>query len=412
MIRITGDYLPEDSDQKTNKRPNVSSWDRSSLDSSWRRRSRKPAPVPEFSINENKSDAKKINHSQARVTDTSQNQSQVDPTDAAYKYVNKLHIRENGKCKSSRYSDKAYEYTRKPGGAGNEHTALAIVSLIVFCAVILLGISHNQSKNLINSNQSASNKTEAPELQDENEIEDGEATQPLIQTETVVNEGEVDPAMEIDEYFTFERDEYAAEVLNSEDEYRRAAGDLARIQERMLRLRSKARYYPEILIGYSYWINEDSDQPIIGESTAGAYHLKEKLIQINFESDGFTYRKPIEVLTTLAHEYGHHLTEISIGINSLSGLESELVADCFAGVVMGYWAGYDKLSEAELKRAGSLMIRVSKHSESMTDDHGDPGQRLGAFLAGAMRASGKVTRPYKNFCVSLDEILDFNQELP
>ena len=134
-------------------------------------------------------------------------------------------------------------------------------------------------------------------------------------------------------------------------------------------------------------------------------------MQINFRADNIVYEEPIEVLTAMMHEQGHHLINLTIGSENRSRLDQELIADCFAGVMHGYWSKWDKLSEEEFLKAGVMMIQISKHEEGMTE-HGDKGQRLGAFVAGAARASGNITPQYNNYCLGLEDVLDFSKGLP
>lgn len=221
---------------------------------------------------------------------------------------------------------------------------------------------------------------------------------------------EIDPAVKIKERFLFYPDGRFT-YLNSEGEYSKTVGDLARIQSHMLTSRTNARNFPQILVG----LGKFTGQCDIGESTLGTYFSKPgcNTIQINFESNGLEYEKPIEVITVLAHEYAHHLTEITVGLQNISGLEAELIADCFAGVVHGYWDKYGKITEDDLRFAVTMMNQVSKQEQLNTSDmHGDPGQRIGAFLAGANKASGKDTPQFQNFCKGLERVIDFSKGLP
>ena len=62
----------------------------------------------------------------------------------------------------------------------------------------------------------------------------------------------------------------------------------------------------------------------------GVYMPACKEILIGFNSGELSYDYPIQVLYVLAHEYAHHLVEISEGGSTVSGLDNELTADCFA----------------------------------------------------------------------------------
>lgn len=220
----------------------------------------------------------------------------------------------------------------------------------------------------------------------------------------------VDPAVEIKSSYTFFSDDRFP-ALNSNIEYSKAVGDLARIQEKMLRDRSQARNYPDILIGSGRFTGKCDN----GQSSIGVYIYGNgcKSILINFSSDGIAYEYPIEVLTTLAHEYAHHLVNVTIGNDSVSDLDGELIADCFAGLVHGYWDGYGKVNEQEVLAAANMMIQISTKDHLNTAAmHGVAGQRLGAFMGGALKATGKESVEYNNFCRSLDRVIDWNRGLP
>lgn len=219
-----------------------------------------------------------------------------------------------------------------------------------------------------------------------------------------------DPAIEIINNYTFYSDDRYPS-LNSNIEYSKAVGDLARIQEKMLRDRSQARNYPEILIGNGRFTGKCDTR----STSIGSYYYGNgcKSILINFSSDGMAYEYPIEVLTVLAHEYAHHLVNVTIGTDSVSDLDGELIADCFAGLVHGYWDRYGKVNEQEVVAAANMMIQVSTKDHMNTSAmHGVAGQRLGAFMGGALKATGKESVEYNNFCRSLDRVIDWNQGLP
>jgi hypothetical protein len=219
-----------------------------------------------------------------------------------------------------------------------------------------------------------------------------------------------DPAMKIKDNFIFFEDSRFPS-LNNKVEYSKAVGDLARIQDKMLKDRGQASNFPQILIGNGKYTGKcDSGKESLGVYTFGNGC---NTILINFASDGIAYEYPIEVLTTLAHEYAHHLANVTIGIDSSSGLENELLADCFAGLLHGYWDKYGKVSKQEVIAAAEMMIQVSTKDHMDTSAmHGSPGQRLGAFMGGAQKAQGINTVEYTNFCKSLDRIIDWNQGLP
>lgn len=236
----------------------------------------------------------------------------------------------------------------------------------------------------------------------------------FVQTSSFQNPGSqnpqvtTDPALEIKPHIKI-IDDPSFPSLNTRDQYLRAVGDLARVQGRMLANKVNFRNYPEIGIGPGKYLGKCN----LGSETLGAYRKECKIIQVNFSDGTAYYEKPIEVLTTIAHEYGHHLTEITIGLNSISGLEAELIADCFAGLMHGYWDKHGVLTEDEVRSALNMMVYVSKQEQlNTTDMHGDPGQRVGAFLAGAQKAQGQETPEYNNFCKSLDRVINWSAGLP
>jgi len=188
--------------------------------------------------------------------------------------------------------------------------------------------------------------------------------------------------------------------LNDEQQYRKGIGDMARVQVSRMIKKDQARNFPTIVIGRQ-GLKKCDDTP----NSAGTYNPKCQELLVAFDTY-LRYDYPIEVLYVLAHEYAHHLVEISLGSTSVSGLDNELTADCFAGYMAGYWNSQGKLTLEELNQGFIVMQAVAKvESSDSTDTHGDEGQRKGAFFAGYERAGGKVVQQYQNFCKTLDRIL-------
>lgn len=210
---------------------------------------------------------------------------------------------------------------------------------------------------------------------------------------------EVDAATQIAGQINFFADP-AQPGLNDEVQYRKGIGDMARIQASKIIKQDLSRRFPAIVIGRQ-GLKKCNDTP----NSPGVYNPRCQELLVAFDTD-LRYDYPIEVLYVLAHEYAHHLVEISLASDSVSGLDNELTADCFAGYMAGYWNLQGKLTQAELNQGFVVMQAVAKAEPSdSTDMHGDPGQRKGAFFAGFERASGKVDQQYQNFCKTLDRIL-------
>lgn len=210
---------------------------------------------------------------------------------------------------------------------------------------------------------------------------------------------EVDAAAEIAGHINYFADP-SHPALNDEEQYRKGIGDMARIQAEKMVSQNQSRNFPTIVIG-----RQQTRKCNDTENSAGVYNPKCHEILVAFDSN-LRYDYPIEVLYVLAHEYSHHLLEVTLGSSKISALDNELTADCFAGYMAGYWNTKGKLTEEEQKRGQEVMETVGKSEpRDMNDSHGDPGQREGAFLGGFARAQGNVNQQYQNFCRTLDRIL-------
>ena len=209
-----------------------------------------------------------------------------------------------------------------------------------------------------------------------------------------------DAATEISSQIHFFEDSSQAH-LNDEPQYRKAIGDMARIQDSKMKKREAARVFPTIILGRQGFTRCGTP------NSPGIYNPVCREILIGFNSDVLRYDYPIEVLYVLAHEYAHHLVEISEGGSTVSGLDNELTADCFAGYMAGFWNINGKLTREELLAGFAVMQFVAKAEPSDSSDmHGDPGQRQGAFFGGFERAKGSVNQQFQNFCKTLDRILE------
>lgn len=207
-----------------------------------------------------------------------------------------------------------------------------------------------------------------------------------------------DAALEISSQIHF-FDDPLFQNISDETQYRKAIGDIARIQAAKMINGQLSRIYPTIIIGRQGFSGCNTpDSP-------GIYNPMCQEILVGFNA-GIKYEYPIEVIYVIAHEYAHHLVKLSLG-STISGLDNELTADCFAGYMAGFWARHGKLTKEELLAGFEVMQFVAKKEPmNSKDSHGDPGQRQGAFMGGVSKAYyGTVNQEYQNFCLTLDRIL-------
>jgi len=137
----------------------------------------------------------------------------------------------------------------------------------------------------------------------------------------------------------------------------------------------------------------------------GVYHPECSSIGVDFSQGDLTYENDEEVIATMAHEWGHHLANIS-GLK-MSWNEGEIVSDCFAGLVMGYLYKYSLASKGEVENAGRMMIQMGNNSA--TGIHPNSQTRLNAFIGGAALVAEpgiEHSALYERYCGSLDQILD------
>jgi len=180
--------------------------------------------------------------------------------------------------------------------------------------------------------------------------------------------------------------------------YSRLSGTLARIQAVALRQRSASLVMPQVLINRT--IEGCFDGPSLG-----LYSPRCQAIKINFGAEGLVFEQPIEVELTLAHEWGHHL--IALSGHSMSAMEEEVVSDCFAGVVFGYYAKHGLMSKEEAIKALKMMVQIGN-----TEAHGhhpNPQVRLSSFAGGLAHVadpSSEVAGLYPTYCATLDRVID------
>jgi hypothetical protein len=198
--------------------------------------------------------------------------------------------------------------------------------------------------------------------------------------------------------------------LNTDD-YKKVVGDLARIQHKLMIDRSKAKILPSVVIGYGEWQNKECNEAL---PTIGLYYKGgpcEGNITVNFADGNTYYEHPIEVMTTLAHEWGHHLVNIS-GQN-ISDITNELVSDCFAGLYLAYLDKYGLVTESEIQNTIRMMSQIGNYEGFQ---HGTPQQRVRGLVAGAYYVSNPTIQEnafeWNRYCKELDSIIDLSKGLP
>jgi len=181
------------------------------------------------------------------------------------------------------------------------------------------------------------------------------------------------------------------------DNYKKIAGTLARLQARSLRNDSVKNQLPVMMVNGN---NSCKTSPSIG-----VYHPTCSSIGVDFSDGTNTYEKEEEVIATIAHEWGHHLANIS-GLK-MSWNEGEIVSDCFAGLVMGYLHRNALATKEEVENAGIMMIQIGNNAASGI--HPNSETRMSAFIGGAATVTSPgngQSKMYGMYCGSLDQILD------
>jgi len=181
------------------------------------------------------------------------------------------------------------------------------------------------------------------------------------------------------------------------ENFKKLAGTLARVQWLAARKSEVRGQLPVVLI------NATSD--CIDTLTVGLYRPSCQTIKLDYTDGQMYFEYPVEVEAVLAHEWGHHLAEVS-NLN-VSSTEHEIVADCFAGVIFGYYVKHDLISVEEGVNALVMMAQVSNNSESGI--HPNMQNRTSAFMGGMARIAdpqGEFGDLYGKTCGSLDQVID------
>mgnify|MGYP006290126539 CR=1 FL=1 len=178
---------------------------------------------------------------------------------------------------------------------------------------------------------------------------------------------------------------------------RKLAGTLARIQFVAARNDSVRSLLPTVLI------NGKND--CVSNLTIGLYEPKCQTIKVDYTDGQIYYEHPVELEAALAHEWGHHVA-LSSGLQ-VSDTEHEILSDCFAGVVFGYYMNNNLISLEEALEAFQMMAQVSNNSESGI--HPNQQNRTSAFLGGMSQVAdpnGEYGHLYGRTCGSLEQVID------
>jgi hypothetical protein len=183
----------------------------------------------------------------------------------------------------------------------------------------------------------------------------------------------------------------------AEDDYKKIAGTLARLQVRSLKSESNKYDLPVMMV--------NGNNSCKTSSSIGVYHPKCESIGVDFTDGNVAYEQDEEIIAALAHEWGHHLSHIS-GLK-MSWNEGEIVSDCYAGLVMGYLHKNSLATKEEVENAGRMMIQIGNNST--TGIHPNSETRWKAFISAAATVTipgGDQSGMYGAYCGSLDQIIN------
>lgn len=183
----------------------------------------------------------------------------------------------------------------------------------------------------------------------------------------------------------------------SEDDYKKIAGTLARLQVRSLKSESSKYSLPVLMV--------NGNNSCKTSSSIGVYHPNCESIGVDFSDGNVSYEQDEEVIAALAHEWGHHLAHLA-GLN-MSWNEGEIVSDCFSGLFMGYLHKNSLATKQEVENAGKMMIQIGNNST--TGIHPNSETRWSAFVSAAATVTspgGEQSGMYGAYCGSLDQIIN------
>ena len=208
-----------------------------------------------------------------------------------------------------------------------------------------------------------------------------------------------DPALEMQKLVFYHSSPWSelAHLDNGSDNYKKLAGTLARVQSVAARNADARNQLPVILI--------NGTNKCVDTRSVGLYKHSCQTIKIDYSDEEVSYEFPIEIEAVLSHEWGHHLARTSR--LEVSPTEHEIVADCFAGVVFGYYVKNNLISTDEGIKALQMMAQLSNNSEGGI--HPNMENRTSAFLGGLAQIAeptGQYRELYPRYCASLERILD------
>lgn len=208
-----------------------------------------------------------------------------------------------------------------------------------------------------------------------------------------------DPALQMQKLVFYYSSPWSelAHLDSGSDNYKKLAGTLARIQTVAARNPDARNQLPVVLI--------NGKNECIDIRSVGLYKHSCQTIKIDYSDEEVSYEFPIEIEAVLSHEWGHHLARTSR--LEVSPTEHEIVADCFAGVVFGYYVKNNLISTDEGLKALQMMAQLSNNSEGGI--HPNMENRTSAFLGGLAQIAepaGEYRELYPRYCASLERILD------
>ena len=147
---------------------------------------------------------------------------------------------------------------------------------------------------------------------------------------------------------------------------------------------------PKIVFLYSGQAGHD---PSCGEMTGDHFYCYDtSTIYLDYDSDEpwsfaslWDDGKQIVIVTTLAHEWGHHIQNLTHVADEMQSLEFELQADCLMGVFMRHarQQGWVERGDLAIMIADTREAGDEPGSDPEAEDaHGSARQRQEAFLKG------------------------------